>query len=89
MLNMMILMWCGGVAGQMSWAAGYPFDIVKTQIQCNDARKVPIMEAVNSIYKNGGIQGFFKGFSPTLLRSFVVNALTLPAYDYLIRKYMI
>ena len=47
---MMILMWCGGVAGQMSWLAGYPMDIVKTQIQCNDSRKVPIREAVSTIY---------------------------------------
>ena len=32
MLSAMILMWCGGMAGQLSWVAGYPFDIVKTQI---------------------------------------------------------
>ena len=31
-LNILILMWCGGVAGQLSWLVGYPFDIVKTQI---------------------------------------------------------
>ena len=31
-LNLAKRMWCGGVAGQISWAISYPFDIVKTEI---------------------------------------------------------
>jgi len=31
-LNMMIKMWCAGVAGQASWFVSYPFDIIKSQI---------------------------------------------------------
>lgn len=29
-LNLMIMVWCGGVAGQLSWVCAYPFDIIKT-----------------------------------------------------------
>ena len=31
-LNLAKRMWCGGVAGQISWGICYPFDIVKTEI---------------------------------------------------------
>lgn len=88
MLNTFILMWCGGVAGQISWMVGYPFDIVKTMIQCEESRYIRMREVVAELYRTQGVTGFFKGFSPTLLRSFVVNAITLPSYDYLNRKYM-
>ena len=43
-LNMMIKMWCAGVAGQASWFVSYPFDIIKTQIQVTSDRNVPIRE---------------------------------------------
>ena len=31
--------------------------------------------------------GFWKGLSPTLARSFVVNGLTLPAFEYMNDRY--
>ena len=31
-LNIAIKVWCAGVAGQASWAIGYPQDIIKTHI---------------------------------------------------------
>lgn len=49
-LNMMIKMWCAGVAGQASWVVSYPADIIKTQIQCNADRRVTIREVSARIY---------------------------------------
>lgn len=86
-LNMAILMWCGGVAGQLSWIASYPYDIVKTQIQVNETRRVPMLEVVRRIYYTQGMFAFFSGLSPTLVRSFFVNGITLPAFEYLNKKY--
>ena len=87
MLNMAIKMWCGGVAGQASWIVSYPFDIIKTQIQINETRRVRMLEVVRRIYAEQGMLAFFKGMSPTLARSFVVNCLTLPIFERLNDKY--
>lgn len=80
---MLIKIWCAGVAGQASWVVSYPFDIVKTQIQCVENRRVPMREVVRSIYATEGVLGFFKGLSPTLARSFFVNGIALPSFEYL------
>ena len=44
-------------------------------------------EVTKKIYQAEGVQGFFKGFSPTLTRSFIVNAVALPAFEYLNDRY--
>jgi len=85
---MLIKMWAAGVAGQASWIVSYPFDIVKTQIQCTESRRVGLMEVSRRIYAEEGTLGFFKGVSPTLARSFVVNSVALPCFEYLNDKYL-
>lgn len=54
-LNIMIKMWCAGVAGQCSWFVSYPMDIVKTQIQCTADRRVPMREVIVRIHQSEGI----------------------------------
>lgn len=83
MASIFLLMWCGGFAGQLSWIVAYPFDVIKTEIQCEMNRKISMREVAREGYKAEGLRFFFKGLSPTLTRSFLVNAITLPVYDYL------
>ena len=86
-LNLSIKMWAAGVAGQASWMVGYPFDIIKTHIQCNETRRVPMKEVIGLVYAKEGWLGFWKGLNPTLTRSFVVNAVALPLFEHLNDKY--
>ena len=82
-LSIMTRMWCAGVAGQLSWACSYPFDIIKTEVQCTVDRKVSIREVMVKGYRDAGATYFFKGLSPTLVRGFVVSAVALPVFEYL------
>lgn len=86
-LNVAISMWCAGVAGQASWIVSYPYDIIKTHIQCAETRRVPIREVIRRIYAEDGTYGFFKGLNLCLARCFFANAVTLPMFDYLNDKY--
>lgn len=52
-------------------------------------RKVTIREATRHVFAEHGFLGMFKGLSPTLTRSFIVNAVTLPTFDYLNDNYCI
>ena len=82
-LNFAIKLWAAGVAGQISWLVCYPFDLIKTRIQCTTSRKMTIREVCRQMYVNEGVGSFFKGLSVCLGRSFYVNAVTLPCFDYL------
>ena len=85
--SVVVLMMAGGASGVASWLISYPFDIVKTQIQCTEGPNPGMERTMASIIAKEGIHGFTKGLAPTLLRTFIVNALTLPAFDYLINKH--
>ncbi|TNV77046.1 hypothetical protein FGO68_gene14896 [Halteria grandinella] len=76
----------GGLAGSFSWFIGYPIDIVKTQIQVSTEKVAPsISQVLRRGYAEQGIGYFFRGLSPTLIRAFPVNAVTLASFDMLQR----
>ena len=83
--NLMNRLWCAGVAGQISWVVSYPFDIVKTEIQCTTSKKVTIREAFINGYRREGLRYFFKGMTPMLAMAFIVNMIALPTYEYMMQ----
>ncbi|KAF0852870.1 mitochondrial solute carrier family 25 (mitochondrial carnitine/acylcarnitine transporter) member 20/29 [Andalucia godoyi] len=77
----------GGFGGVGCWLFSYPQDVIKTVLQVSDkpykktffdggfwscAREIAVQE---------GWKGFFKGFSPTMIRAFWANAATFFAYE--------
>lgn len=76
----------GGCSGALTWAAIYPFDVVKTRIQTapidTPVEKRRIVYMFHSIWKEHGIQFFFRGLGVTLLRAFPVNAIIFPVYEF-------
>ncbi len=67
----------GGIAGVISWIIGYPFDPMKTIIQANlEEKKMTQLEAVKIIYSQSGLNGFFRGLTPVLVRAFLVHGVT-------------
>jgi len=78
----------GATAGYAMWMTVYPFDIVKSRLQTDSLTKPQIKsipDCVAKIYKANGIGGFFKGFTPTILRAAPANAATFYAFELTMR----
>ena len=73
---------CGGLAGAALWTAGMPFDVVKSRYQTDTAGKYKSLKhVVTHTYANGGIKSFYKGYVPTIIRSFPANAVCFCMYE--------
>ena len=69
----------GGFSGMICWLISYPFDVVKSRLQCDGLEHSEYkgtMDCIRKTYHSAGIHGFFKGITPTLVRAFPVNATT-------------
>ena len=73
----------GGIAGLVVWSIGYPFDIVKTEIQ-REKKRQRMFAVFNRMRREYGMQVFFKGLAPCLLRAFPVNACAFIVYDCIV-----
>ena len=76
----------GGCSGALTWAAIYPFDVIKTRIQTSPLNtpieKRRILYLFQKINKEHGPKFFFRGLGVTLLRAFPVNAIIFPVYEF-------
>ena len=81
---------CAGMTGAISWVSCYPMDLVKARIQ-NDktiGRSLRVRDVWREIMLERGVFGLFKALGPTVVRSFVINAITLPTLELLNDKYV-
>ncbi|KAH0836850.1 mitochondrial carrier domain-containing protein [Lanmaoa asiatica] len=87
----------GGLAGIAGWVATFPMDLVKTRMQSADpnptnltASKLPadpyrtIVSTVTNSYRAEGPRVFFRGLTPTLIRSVPVNVATFSVYEFVV-----
>ncbi|KAH3682761.1 hypothetical protein WICPIJ_006275 [Wickerhamomyces pijperi] len=75
-LSLFAVSTAGGLAGMSMWLVVFPVDTVKTRLQNTVGESITMKQAVQSIYKKGGMASFFPGLGPALLRSFPANAAT-------------
>jgi len=80
----------GGFSGAFTWAAIYPFDVIKTRIQTTPIDTPIEKRRIHYIYKSivneHGIKFLFRGLGVTLLRAFPVNAIIFPVYEFTLVK---
>lgn len=70
----------GGIATVGSWTLIYPFDTIKTRIQCSYT-PLSITECSRQLYREGGLKQFFKGLSPCLIRAVFTGTTRYLAYE--------
>ncbi|KAF8970736.1 hypothetical protein BGZ46_010411, partial [Entomortierella lignicola] len=87
-LGLLSLMASGATGGVSYWFACYPLDMLKSMIQNqpNPPKGVfYIVDAAKDVYRRGGIKPFFRGFSPTIIRSVPAAAATFTTYELAMR----
>ena len=75
---------CGGISGICFYMSTLPIDRCKTVIMTQDFRqhRPRTLQVFQSLYASQGLVGFYRGSSPTLLRTFCGQAVALTTYDY-------
>jgi hypothetical protein len=75
----------GGIAGIVSQSVAYPFETVRKLMMLTDpdGRKIyrSMTECFLSVYRNEGIDGFFKGMGLNTLKVIPFSALQYTLYD--------
>jgi solute carrier family 25 carnitine/acylcarnitine transporter 20/29 len=75
----------GGGAGIAYWFSCYPFDVVKNKMMTAPDSSPPLYRNMrhcfSSIYKTEGVKGFFRGFTPCVLRAFPANAACFATFE--------
>lgn len=70
----------GGLAGEVLWLASYPFDVVKSKMQCDGfgagKRYAGMIDCFRQTFRKEGLGGFWRGIGPTLMRALPVSAGT-------------
>lgn len=81
--------WAGGLSASVFWVTAYPVDVVKQQIMTDSVTNPKYSswwQACKSVYlTKGGWKGYFRGFTPSFLRSFPTNASALAAFELVMR----
>ncbi|EER13496.1 conserved hypothetical protein [Perkinsus marinus ATCC 50983] len=77
------LMLSGGISGSIFWAAVFPMDVIKANMQgqkINERTWACVRNCVGDLYKAGGLGRFYKGLSAAILRAFPHNAVAYSVY---------
>ncbi|XP_061883037.1 mitochondrial glycine transporter B-like isoform X2 [Entelurus aequoreus] len=76
---------CGVVAGVMASLVTQPADVVKTHIQVSPSHW-STLDAINYVYKEHGLSGFFRGAVPRSLRRTLMAAMAWTVYEQLMAR---
>jgi len=75
---------CGGLAATSLWCAAFPFDVIKNRMMTQPLTNQPyktVYQCVQKIYAKEGMKGFYRGFTPCILRSFPANGAAFVAIE--------
>jgi len=76
----------GGMGGIAYWIAIYPIDVIKTVLQTDSLNKATrkykgVLDVAQHIHRTQGMNGFFRGFAPCMIRAFPANASCFYFYE--------
>lgn len=81
------MLFAGGCAGTVGWAAANPMDVIKSRLQMDGmqgAQYRGILDCISKGIKQEGFRVLCKGLTINSLRAFPVNAVTFLSYEKLL-----
>ncbi|KAK3888353.1 hypothetical protein Pcinc_007587 [Petrolisthes cinctipes] len=78
-----VVIFCGGMAGVLSWASILPLDVIKSRIQADsptNPKYKGTWDCLMKSYRAGGLEVFTRGFLAMSLRAFPTNGAIFLAY---------
>jgi len=76
----------GALTGMACWIPVYPIDVVKTLVQNSDGgTSYDSWQVAKTLYHQRGIDGFFDGLTPKMLRTAVNHSVTFYVYDIVLQ----
>lgn len=81
----LILFSCGVVSGCLASLLTQPADVIKTQVQLFPECYGKTSVAVLQVYKVHGLNGYFRGLAPRLLRRTLMSAMSWTIYEHVIK----
>ncbi|XP_018409810.1 PREDICTED: solute carrier family 25 member 45 isoform X1 [Nanorana parkeri] len=82
------MLFAGGCAGTVGWAAANPMDVIKSRLQMDGMYKVQyrgMYDCIQKSIKQEGLRVLLKGLTVNSLRAFPVNAVTFLSYEKLLQ----
>jgi solute carrier family 25 phosphate transporter 23/24/25/41 len=78
----------GGLAGMVASSFVYPLEVVKTMLTVSPGSYHGIFDAFTSAYRDGGLQGFYTGWFPTLVAMFPYVGIEFMIYETFKKAYL-
>jgi len=76
-----------GVAATVGWWVVWPLEVMKSQVQGNYGKDMPLISRLKLAYTDrGGITGLYRGIVPGSIRSFLANGCAMIVMSYAQRK---
>jgi len=79
----------GGAAATTLWLMSYPTDVVKNRMMAQpdvkDRKYKTVRECWKKIYEVEGLKGFYRGFTPCIIRSIPANGFSFLAIEFVMK----
>jgi len=77
----------GGLGGLAYWTFSFPLDVNKSRMQVEPSdvklrKYANSLDAMRSLWKEKGFPGFWRGFTPCLIRAFPANAICFFSFEF-------
>ncbi|XP_042563834.1 mitochondrial carnitine/acylcarnitine carrier protein-like [Clupea harengus] len=82
-LNVLSVLFAGGMAGIFNWAVAIPPDVLKSRFQTAPEGKYPngFRDVLRELIREEGIGSLYKGFTAVMLRAFPANAACFLGFE--------